>query len=85
MNEAWLQLTDQERNEWIADIANSASGEERALEEIEGFEITDVEEIMLDNGYERCASCDWYKELYELRRVDGDAVCFNCDEESEED
>ncbi len=48
----------------------------------------DLEELMVDHGYERCPECEWWVECGELVDDDGEekvcAGCFYPKRESEE-
>lgn len=46
-------MTDEQRSEWIDTIANQGSGEISAFTQLEGLEQSHINELMLDNSYDR--------------------------------
>ena len=78
MNAAFNKLTPTEKDKLVDDIAHCGDGEMRARQEY-GLEVTELEEFMLDHGYERCPKCEWFVECSELLDDNNQpTVCSNC-------
>jgi hypothetical protein len=66
-------------DELVQTVSSNVLGIEMAIDR---FNISEdaINEIMLDNGYEKCPSCEWYVETYELYDDEDelDGCCWNC-------
>lgn len=54
--------------------------EEVLLTEELGIALEEIETVMLNHGYERCATCEMWVESHELLNEEGDVVgdCIAC-------
>lgn len=78
-------LPPEELAEWVDLIANCGNGERMAMQQVDGLDSEHIDEVMLENDYERCVRCDWYEEVSALRQIDDEAVCDDCLTEEERD
>lgn len=72
-----MAMTD---DEIIEMVSGYVLGLEDAMRET-GMTDTEIDELMLNNGYEACPTCGWYVELHERFPDDSDDPddhCSNC-------
>lgn len=71
------QLTAAEKNTLAHTIAYQGDGESQARNQY-NLGPEEIDELMLENEFERCTGCDWYVEIFQL--LTDDCVIKLCDE-----
>lgn len=73
-------ISDENRGRIVSMLQGQNYTETEVCEAI-GIELEDVEDIMLDEGFDRCPVCDYWFEAGEFIEQDGGGVyyCPSCD------
>lgn len=71
------KLSEEDKKKIVERLAGSAGIDESAICDEYGIELEDLEDLMVDSGYERCSECEWWCETGEL--VGEDCEVQPCD------
>lgn len=71
-----------EISDWVDYIANCALGETHCRVGT-GASEDEINELMLNHGYDLCVRCGWWMENHDCDWIDGECVCEDCMTEDE--
>lgn len=74
----------------VDDICDTVTGYVLGFEKViqeTGMDVSELEELLLNHNIEKCPTCEWYVDSFELLpdgESDPDGFCFNCREPESE-